>query len=237
LYLLAGQPEKGGKLALQRIEETLPAPPWGWRNNNNGMPETNANKPKLFSYPDDNETLALIPDLICAVNGSNIDAHQGCDFYGHLAPVLFERYKKSISVSELGQNYFAPVAAIVDGAVTLLERDAPPTGTEIKDLEILTKAFNEFMNDRYSNILTTSIASQAFFAALRSAKTVAIRELLFSLIDTAYQIYSKVVANPSKVGFYANNFAARIEYQRDDLKTYAQRLREKYPITPPQERN
>ena len=233
LYLLLGQPEKGGKLALQRIEETLPAPPWGWRDPIWGDPLTNSDKPKLFSYPDDKETLALIPDLIIAVNGSHIDARQGCNFYGYLAPVRFERYKKAISVSDMGQNYFDPIASIVGGAITLLERDAPPTGTDTKDLDLLTKALKELMNDRFTQHMATDIAFVALLPAIRSAKTIAVRDLLFELIDESEQIYSKIAEKPLYVSNNANVMALQIEYQRDDLKPYAQRLREKYPKTPP----
>jgi len=229
LYLLAGQPEKGGKLALQRIDETLPAPPWGWRMSDNGMPETNSDKPKLFSYPDDRETLALLSDQIIAVNGSHIDARQGCDFYGYFVPGIYGRYM--VPLSGVGdRKYFEPIASVISGAVTLLERDKPPVGPETADLDVLFKSLGDFVSSPYIRMHADMFAYLALAPIIRDAKTEAVQNKLFEIIVISIECYAK-----EKGGFMAGNsvdsLAKRLE-SKPELKHYAIRLREKYPLLP-----
>ena len=229
LYLLASQPEKSGKLALQRIDETLPAPPWGWRMSDNGMPETNSDKPKLFSYPDDRETLALIPDLIIAVNGSIIDARQGCDYYGYLAPGIYGRYMKTFDGGD--RNYFDPIASVITAAITLLERDKPPVGPETTDLDVLFKSLGDFVNLPDISWHADRFAYLALVPIIRTAKTEAVQKKLFELIELSVGCYAKEEGS-FKAGNAVDSMAKRMEAKRDNLKPYAQRLREKYPILP-----
>ncbi len=247
IYALAGQPDKAKTVITQPLTYTLPPPPGGWPTFG-GPKEPDTDKPRTFTSPARGEAERVMTAVMEGLaryqaRAAKADPPAAPPATTPLNTQLITDLAAKIVALEdpveiksqmrrLGEQIDLAVSCL-DPMPPVKDRNQPPPPVRTIDMTQfapIAKAIRDVFADNEAIREAPMVISLGLKRGMLTASNPQLLEELYTLTVTGVERYITVTGNTTVGISLAHTFASALEVRLVvDVKSYAKRLREKFP--------